>query len=122
MNDQMKPIDEIVQNVLLTGIIGEAISGKERELYSLPVRSGDLGIPLFSEKIFNELENSLTITSPLVALTITKGISLLNVDEIKEATKIITQRKSEQLTNKSSMIEANMDPDTKKEVIQARKG
>ena len=47
----MKPVDEIVQNVLLPAIIGETISEKESELYSLPVQSGSWGISLFSEKI-----------------------------------------------------------------------
>ena len=104
MNDLMKPVDEIVQNFLLPAIIGEIIFEKERELYSLPIRSGGLGFPVFSEKTCNELENSLTITAPLVALIITQGISLPNSAEIKEATKIITQRKTEQPTNKSSKI------------------
>ena len=120
MNNLMKPVDEIVQNFLLPAIIGETISEKERELYSLPVRSGGLGIPVFSEKTCNELENSLTITTPLVAIIITQGTSLPNAAEIKQATKIITQRKTEQLTNKLSKIEVNLDPDTKRAVIQAK--
>ena len=116
----MKPVDEKVQNFLLPAIIGETISEKEREVYSLPVRSGGLGIPLFSEKTCNELENSLTITAPLVTLTIIQDTSLTNAAEIKEATNIITQRKTRQLTNKSSKIEANLDHDTKKAGIQAK--
>ena len=87
----MKPVDEIVQNVLLPAIIGETISEKERELYSLLVWSRGLDILLFSEKTCNELENSLIITAPLVALIITQGTSLPNAAEIKKATKIITQ-------------------------------
>ena len=59
----------------------------------MPVRSGGLGIPLFSEKTCNEIENSLTITTPLVAFIITQGTSLTNAAGVKEATKIITQRK-----------------------------
>ena len=85
---------------------------KKKELYSFPARSGGLGIPLFSEKTCNEIENSLTITAPLVAL-ITQGTSLPNAAEIKEATKVIAQRRTEQLTKKSSKIEANLDHDTK---------
>ena len=120
MNDLMKPVDEIVQNFLIPAIIVEAISEKEKELYSLLVRSGGLDIPLFSEKTCNEIENSLTITAPLVALIIAQGTSLTNAAEVKEATKIITQRKIEQLTNKSSKTEANLDPDTKRKVTQAK--
>ena len=114
MNDLMKSVDEIMQNVLLPEIIDETISEKERRLYSLPVRSGGLGIPLFREKTLHEPANSLTIISPLVALIITPGTSLPNAAEIKEATKIITQGKTEQLTSKSSKTEANLDPDTKR--------
>ena len=62
----------------------------------------------------------MTITAPLVALTITQGISLLNAEELEVTTKIIKQRKSEQVTKKSSNIEANLDSDTKRAVIPAK--
>ena len=58
--------------------------------------------------------------SNVVALIITQGTNLLNTAEIKEATKIITQRKTKQLTNKSSNIKANLDSDTKRAVTQAK--
>ena len=60
------------------------------------------------------------ITAPLVALITTQGTSLPNAAEIKEATKIIAQRKTEQLINKLSKIEANLDPDTKRAVTEAK--
>ena len=50
MNDLMKLVYEILQNILLPATVGETISEKDRELYSLPVRSGGLGILLFREK------------------------------------------------------------------------
>ena len=102
MKALMKLFDEIVQNFFLPAVIGEIISEKERKLYSLAVRSGGLGISLFSERSCNELENSLKITAPVVAVIITQGTSLPNADKTNEATEIITQRKSKQLTNNSS--------------------
>ena len=62
----------------------------------------------------------MTIIAPLVALIITQGTSLPNAAEIKEASKIITRRKTEQLTHKSSKIKANLDPDAKRAVTQAK--
>ena len=62
----------------------------------------------------------LTITAPLVALIINHVTSLSNADEIKEATKVTTQKTTEKLTNNSSKIEANLDSDTKRAVIQAK--
>ena len=45
----MKPVDEIIQNDLLPSIIGESINENERQLCSLPTRSGGLGSPVFSK-------------------------------------------------------------------------
>ena len=99
LKSNLKPVDETVQIFLLPAIIGETIFEEERELYSLPVQSGG-----FSEKTCNKLENSLTITAPLVALIINHVTSLSNADEIKEATKVTTQKTTEQLTNNSSKL------------------
>ena len=52
----------------------------------------------------DKLENSLTITAPLVALIINHVTSLSNEGEIKEATKVTTQKTTEQLTNNSSKL------------------
>ena len=62
----------------------------------------------------------MTITTPLVALIINQGTSIPNAANIKEAAKIIIQRKTQQLTNKSSKMEANLDPDTKRVITQAK--
>ena len=35
MNDLMTPVDEVVQNILLSAIIGETISEKERILFTV---------------------------------------------------------------------------------------
>ena len=68
----MKPVDEIIQNDLLPSIIGESIKEIERRLYSLPTTSGGLGFPVFSKKAENDFHNSVYITVPLVAVTVTQ--------------------------------------------------
>ena len=70
MNELMKRFEESIKNELLPSIIGESITDKEKELYSLPTRLGGLGIPSFVEKAENDFENSLHITAPLVALIV----------------------------------------------------
>ena len=120
MNESMKPVDDIIHNELLPAIIGERISEEERKLYSLPVRSGELGIPIFTEKICNDLENSSTITAPLVAIIITQGIVLPDSGDVEEATSIVSQRKIQQLHEKALVVEENLNPQTKRAVCQAK--
>ena len=55
----MKPVDEIIQNELLPSITGESITENEKQHYSLPGRSGGVGIPVFSKKAENDFDNSL---------------------------------------------------------------
>ena len=55
MNDLRKSVDETVQNYLVPVNFCETTYEKERKLDSVRVRSGGLGIPLFSEKACNEL-------------------------------------------------------------------
>ena len=71
MDELMKPVDEIIKNELLQSITGESITDKEKELYSLPTRLGDLRIPSSTEKAENDFENSLHITASLVTLIVT---------------------------------------------------
>ena len=54
MSELMKPVDEIIQNDLLPSIIGGPITENERQLYSLPARSGGLGIPVFLKKPYSK--------------------------------------------------------------------
>ena len=59
MSEFMKLVDEIIKNELLSSIIGESITDKEKELHSLLTRLGGLGIPSFAEEAEDDFENSL---------------------------------------------------------------
>ena len=61
MYELMKSVDEVIENELLPSIIGESIAGKEKELYSLLMKLGGLGVPLLREKTENDFENSLVV-------------------------------------------------------------
>ena len=71
LSELMKPVDKVIQNDLIPSIIRESITENERQFYSLPVRSRGIGIPVFSEKAENDFDNSVYITAPLVAFTVT---------------------------------------------------
>ena len=59
MSEFMKPFDKVIQNDLIPSIIRKSITENERQFYSLPARSVGLGIPVFSEKAKNDLDNSV---------------------------------------------------------------
>ena len=106
MNNLMRSVDEIVQNFLLQASSVETISEKEREFYSV-VWSESSVIPLFSEKAGSDLENLLAITAPVVACIIAPDTDLPNADKINETTRIITQKRSNNLSTSHQRFKRN---------------
>ena len=76
------PLDEKIDNTFLPSVLNETITEKEREVYSLPVRLGGLGIPIISEKAKNELAASLEITAPLTDIIISQENKLPDVASV----------------------------------------
>ena len=66
LKDIMAPLDEIIDNQFIPAITeGHYCSPRDRKLLSLPVRLGDLGIPIFSELCSREYQSSRSATSQL---------------------------------------------------------
>ena len=105
MSELMKPVDEIIQIDLLPLIIGKSITENERQLYSLPARSGGLDISVFSEKVKNDFGNSVYITAPLVALIVTQEETLPNNAIVSKQIATIKRNNSNQLSEKVNRIE-----------------
>ena len=58
METYMEPLDKVINKKFLPALFGTPISPTERELFSLPIRSGALGIPIYTEKASSDLEAS----------------------------------------------------------------
>ena len=120
MNELMKRVDEIIKNELLPSITGESITDKEEELYSLPTRLCDLGIPSFAGKAENDFENSLHITAPLEALIVTQEESLPDDCNVKQRINSTKQSKQKLLIEKGNKIESELEPGMRRAVLQSK--
>ena len=77
MGEFLQPLDDVINQKLLPAILGtNTIQEQERNLYALPIRSGGLGIPIFTDKASNDFHTSLRITAPLAAIMVTQGNTL----------------------------------------------
>ena len=62
----LKPLDDVIDKQLLPALTeGHVLSSDDRELLSLPVRYGGLGIPVYQEICSREYENSRKATQLL---------------------------------------------------------
>ena len=62
------PLEECIRNTFIPALIGRQISDSEREIFSLPVRFGGIGIANPTENAQREYDASKRVTSGLCHL------------------------------------------------------
>ena len=113
------PLDEKIDNTFLPSVLNETITEKEREVYSLPVRLGGLGIPIISEKAKNELAASLEITAPLTDIIISQENKLPDAVSVNLIRANVDKRNKELLASKVNHIEDTSTPEINRAIDQA---
>ena len=95
----------------MPSVLNETITEKEREVYSLPVGLGGLGIPIISEKTKNELAASLEITALLTDIIISQENKLPDAASVNLIRANVDKRNKELLTSKVKHIEDTSTPE-----------
>ena len=84
----------------IPSIIGSQLGVIERDVISLPVRHGGLGIESPSSVSDDEYSRSKQITGPLAAIIALQGNSLPNTEEVNQMKKMLSIR-NQRLLNRS---------------------
>ena len=69
----LKPLDDIIREKLIPTLLGSSASPAERDLFSLPIRLGGMGMSKLEERVQSEYDTSKAMTAPLVAIFIMQG-------------------------------------------------
>ena len=120
MEEHLTPLDKVINDKFLPALFGSRISPVERDLFSLPIRAGGLGIPKFAEKASQEYSTSRTITAPLVAIMTVQGNTLPNEDTIREIKNQATKTKADRLETKSEEMQSILPENLQRAVLQAK--
>jgi hypothetical protein len=120
IKEELRPLDELITNKLIPSIIGSQVSEVERELLSLPVKLGGMGIESPSSVSDDEYSRSKQITAPLAAIIALQGNSLPNADEVDQKRKEAFSQKSEILNQKSNLVDQSLPADVQRSLLQAR--
>ena len=65
MTEYIKPLDEIISEKFIPNLLDSIITEHDRNLFSLPVKNGGLGIPILAESCDMQIEHSRAISRPL---------------------------------------------------------
>ena len=68
VHEFIKPVDDVIRLELLSKLLNSIVPEGDRQLYSLSLRHGGLGIPILSEIAESQFEESQAIPLLLVTL------------------------------------------------------
>ena len=99
----LQPLDDIITNTFLPAVTGFNItSAAERELLSLPIKNGGMGIEILADISDVELDRSVEVTAPLAAIIALQSEELPNQEQIDEAKSRVRAQKAESAKTKDS--------------------
>ena len=84
ISDILKPVDDVLDNEFIPALFGSNISPNERELVSLPIREGGLGLRVQHKNSETCYKVSKIILEPLTKQITSKDQQLLVHDEVKQ--------------------------------------
>ena len=102
IRDNFIPLEECIRHTLIPALIGRQVSDVERQIISLPVRLGGLGIADPTETAEREYEASVKITEDLANLIFLQkqDLSLYNRQATAEKVKTLKAAKERYLSEK----------------------
>ena len=121
IKDELRPLDDLITNTLIPAFVGFQLSDMDRELFSLPVRLGGMGIEQISSIADEEYARSKQIAALLDAIIAIQGNFLSNPEDIQSAKSEALKQKSESLKVRSAQLDEALPNDVQRNLIQARK-
>jgi len=120
IQEQLKPLDDVITNILVPAICGFKASEAGRSLLSLPVKAGGLGIGIVNEDADEEYRRSKAITGPLATIIALQGDNMPNGEE-ESSIKASTKRdKNIQLKERIAAVDESLAPETRRIIHQCR--
>ena len=120
MEVYLQPLDDLISSKFLPAITGFALNEVDRELFSLPIRDGGLGIPILTEAASVQFVASQTICAPLIALIIDQDTQVPDPVITRGLETHERQRKVLETKRKVEETDAKLSPSTLRTVQQAR--
>ena len=120
MRNSIEPLDNIITQKFIPNLLNSVVTEQERQLFSLPIRKGGIGIPILSETCDTQFENSISISSPLKSIIVDQLDTLPDVQLVNDIKNEKQRQKEKDLNEKVKQVDENLSPQMKKAVEDTR--
>ena len=109
ISENLKSLDETINNLFIPALFGCELSDNDREIISLPIREGGLGIRKLSENANISYEASRKITRPLTTQIIKQSNSLPSAEDVWNARTVTIRHLKELEEERIAVIKHSQD-------------
>ena len=120
MENFIKPLDNLIEQKFIPTLLDSIVTENDRQLYSLPVKFGGLGIPIFSDVCNMQYEQSQQISAPLKSLILSQSSSIPDSESVKTIRREKTNERMKLLKEKTQNIDETLTPEVLKAVKDTR--
>ena len=117
-SDLLKPLDNIISNEFIPSLFGTGISPNDRELFSLPIKDGGLGLRIWQKQADDSYITSKSVTQPLQKQIIEQTIALPSTHDVETAKNTAIGAMREKMKNNTETITEQQNVDMKRNLEQ----
>ena len=118
ISENLKPLDKVIDEKFLPTLFGRDITDEDRELLSIQVKEGGMGIRQLHPNASKVYWTSKTITTPLIKQIIKQSDTLPKEEEVKKARTTTMRKVREDQEKRTEEIKSKQSPDIQRKLIQ----
>jgi hypothetical protein len=118
ISENLKPLDKVIDEKFLPTLFGRDITDDERELISIQVKEGGMGIRQLHQNSSKSYQTSKTITTPLIKQILKQSDTLPQEDEVKKARTTTMLKVRTEQEKRTEEIKTKQSPDLQRKLIQ----
>ena len=109
ISEHLRPLDDVIDNKFIPALFGSDITDRERDILSLPIRDGGIGIRKVSSNTDGSFKLSSMITGPLTTKILQQFDDLPDAEAVRDAKSDTLHKHKAQETGNNNIIKVSQE-------------
>ena len=110
ISQNLKPVDDAISNSFIPSLFGCEVNENERNILSLPIKEGGLGLGKVGENCAESFAASIKITQPLINEILNQSDCVPHAEDVSKAKLEAVQEMEAYQTEKPAAIKISRNP------------
>ena len=118
ISQNLKPVDDAISNTFIPSLFGCEVNENERNILSLPIKEGGLGLRKVGENCAESFAASIKITQPLINEILNQSDCVPHAEDVSKAKLEAVKEMEAYQTEKSAAIKMSQSQETQRNLEQ----